>query len=399
MDAATLLFSLIPAMFASFGFALLIMAVVEPGQKAARWAAAGFLLSAIAIALDVFRPVEDLALGYVAIVLHFLILIMLLQAFLSRHRRSMAPPAFVAALVGMVALFPNTPWWPDFTIRPVIVHLVGFIILLCGLRRLWTIASKHMLDRLVLALLVVSALSYLARAALPLIYPITPDTIADGQLTQPYVIISHLIGAFTGLFSAILLMLAIGLDVLRWRGEESRTDYLTGLGNRRALQRTIDGHASGHRPISDVIAIDLDHFKSINDRFGHAAGDALLREVGRVLREAFGRHGDLCRIGGEEFVLLVLPGRTQDGRRVAENIVSSIRQIRIAELPASEQPTASVGYAPVNDEDLEATLRLADAAVYRAKDNGRNRVEIAVAEEVLPIAVPSPVAAKAATRA
>lgn len=386
MDAAGLFFTLIPAMFASFGLALAIMAFIEPNHKVARWASAGFFGSAFAIALDVYRPVDDLVLGYLAIVLHFLVLIFLLQAFTLRHHLSISRNAFVAAALGMLILVPNTPWWPEFTVRPVIVHLVGFIIIVCALRTLWPTANKTALDRLIFGLLVVSASSYLARAALPLIFPITPDTMADGQLSQPYVIISHLIGAITGLFSAILLMLAIGLDVLRWRGEESRTDYLTGLGNRRTLQRSINGHALGERPISDVIAIDLDHFKSINDRFGHAAGDALLREVGRVLRSDFGKYGDLCRIGGEEFALLVLPDRTPNPIKVAQGIVERIRQIRLAELPPEVVPTASVGHAShIEGESLEVTLRLADAAVYRAKDNGRDRVETMRPEEVLPV--------------
>lgn len=386
MDAASLFFALIPAMFASFALALAIIAVIEPGHKVARWASAAFLLSAVAIALDVFRPVEDLALGYIAIVLHFLILIMLLQAFLSRHRLAMKPPAFIAALIGMVSLFPNAPWWPDFTVRPIIVHLVGFIIIACGLRCLWSTRKNGLLDRLVILLLSVSAASYLARAALPLVFPITPDTIADGQLTQPYVVFSHMIGAITGLASGIVLIIAIGLDVLRWRGEESRTDYLTGLGNRRNLQRAIDGHAAGVRQISDVIAIDLDHFKSINDRFGHAAGDALLREVGKVLRTDFAKYGDICRIGGEEFVVLVRPGRAPSPITVAQAIVASIRDIRLDELPADVVPTASVGHAAhVEGESLEATLRLADAAVYRAKDNGRDRAETMQPEDILPI--------------
>ncbi|NNC48292.1 MAG: diguanylate cyclase [Sphingomonas sp.] len=390
MDAASLFFALIPAMFASFGLALAIIAVIEPGHKVARWASVAFLLSAVAIALDVFRPVEDTGLGYLAIVLHFLILIMLLQAFLSRHRLAMKPPAFIAALIGMISLFPNAPWWPDFTVRPIIVHLVGFIIIACGLRCLWATRKDQLIDRLVIGLLMVSAASYLARAALPLVLPITPDTVADGQLTQPYVVFSHMIGAMAGLASGFLLMIAIGLDVLRWRGEESRTDYLTGLGNRRNLQRAIDGHAAGLRQISDVIAIDLDHFKSVNDRFGHAAGDALLREVGRILRKDFAKYGDICRIGGEEFVLLILPGRAPNPIKVAQSIVASIRAIRLDELPAAVVPTASVGHAAhVDGENLEATLRLADAAVYRAKDNGRDRVETVHPEDILPIDIGS----------
>ncbi|MBY0337815.1 MAG: diguanylate cyclase [Acetobacteraceae bacterium] len=163
------------------------------------------------------------------------------------------------------------------------------------------------------------------------------------------------------------------------RGEALR-DPLTDLHNRRFLEESWDKLTAQarrrHSPVA-LLLIDLDHFKAINDRHGHAAGDAALRRVGAVLAQSF-RAADLaCRFGGEEFVV-VLPdcGLAQALRR-AEDVRRAIEQ-------AGNDPplSASIGVAamPECGSDLRAALRAADLALYRAKAGGRNRVEAATRE-------------------
>jgi diguanylate cyclase (GGDEF)-like protein len=161
---------------------------------------------------------------------------------------------------------------------------------------------------------------------------------------------------------------------------ESRaaTDPLTGLANRRALQDTLNrmaAHASRAVSSMAAIAMDLDHFKQINDRYGHDAGDTVLAAVGELLR-TFVRESDfVSRMGGEEFIILT-PDTGRDGAAVlAEKLREAISRIEVPGI--DESVTASLGVAVMPDDagTGEQLLRHADRALYLAKELGRNRVE------------------------
>ena len=159
---------------------------------------------------------------------------------------------------------------------------------------------------------------------------------------------------------------------------EARQDALTGLGNRRAFDVALADRVAEARAIGTalaVVAFDLDHFKSINDRYRHAAGDSVLRETARVLR-AQCRASDLAaRIGGEEFVLL-LPGADRDAAcAVAERVRAEVAARAFEGLAPDVRVTLSAGVAvDTGHGSAEDLLRAADAALYRAKDEGRDRV-------------------------
>ena len=160
------------------------------------------------------------------------------------------------------------------------------------------------------------------------------------------------------------------------------TDELTGLPNRRALQESIDYQLSvterTSRPLS-LIMIDVDRFKSFNDSMGHAAGDAVLRMLGRLLNDIV-RGGDFpARYGGEEFTVM-LPDTDRDGAVVAaERIRCRLESTRLTEdVPRPCQVTASFGIATTTGgEALESLFQRADQALYEAKRRGRNRVCVA----------------------
>jgi len=165
--------------------------------------------------------------------------------------------------------------------------------------------------------------------------------------------------------------------------EASLTDDLTGLLNRRALDARLDeeiARAERYGTPLSLVVLDLDNFKEVNDQLGHAAGDALLRAVGTLLRAELRTADIAVRYGGDEFAL-VLPGVTKTGAwAVAEKVLSSLRSMS-AENGEGPRVTAtcSVGVASFGEtfRDPEALLRGADAALYAAKRSGRNRVELA----------------------
>ena len=159
--------------------------------------------------------------------------------------------------------------------------------------------------------------------------------------------------------------------------EEAVRDPLTALHNRRHLDRVLPAElaaASPQRPVS-LLVVDVDHFKAVNDRHGHATGDRVLQAVARVLAES-ARAGDtVARLGGEEFVV-VLSGA---GRREAAERAELIRRRCAALAHAGPAVTVSVGVAeaPADGADPAGLLARADEAVYAAKAAGRDRVVVA----------------------
>jgi diguanylate cyclase (GGDEF)-like protein len=158
------------------------------------------------------------------------------------------------------------------------------------------------------------------------------------------------------------------------------TDSLTGLPNRRGLDDTLKrlvAHANrSHTPVS-LVAIDLDHFKDVNDTAGHECGDEVLAAFGVMLRANLRGSDVAARAGGEEFVV-VLPETERSGAmHVAEQLRRATEALSVPRLGA--RITASFGVATLPDDalDTDALLRLADRALYAAKQRGRNRVEAA----------------------
>jgi diguanylate cyclase (GGDEF)-like protein len=157
------------------------------------------------------------------------------------------------------------------------------------------------------------------------------------------------------------------------------TDALTGLPNARScrdnLKRAVAHAGRTVSPLSAVL-FDLDHFKQINDRFGHGAGDDVLAAVGEILRSSTRASDFGGRYGGEEFLML-LPGTEQTGAlELADKLRRAIEQIEVSQ--PELQVTASFGIAtyPLDALDADTLVRMADRALYAAKANGRNRVEL-----------------------
>ena len=166
--------------------------------------------------------------------------------------------------------------------------------------------------------------------------------------------------------------------------ELSVTDALTGLPNRRAFDEDIDNEirrAARHaRPLS-VIYLDLDHFKQLNDRYGHDYGDIALQQTAAALRVQL-RDTDRCyRLGGEELIVIAPETTTAAAAILAERLRDAVER---SAGPNSPMVTASFGISSYPDHagDATALVRAADRAVYAAKADGRNRVRIAGTQAV-----------------
>lgn len=188
------------------------------------------------------------------------------------------------------------------------------------------------------------------------------------------------------MFLVTVSVVALFAFIFAYRAEQLRgqlqllasRDPLTGAGNRRCmdeeLQLAIETARRERRPCGLAI-LDLDNFKLVNDRFGHAVGDQVLVDFAHQIRSATRQVDRLFRYGGEEFVLL-LPGADTAALHV---ILTNLRSTLGASLRArGEVVTASIGAATLHpDEQAQAWLERADAALYRAKHEGRNRTVVA----------------------
>lgn len=160
------------------------------------------------------------------------------------------------------------------------------------------------------------------------------------------------------------------------------TDPLSGCYNRRGLNQLTEREVSRAirlRKEIAVLAIDLDHFKRVNDDYGHLTGDEVLREVGALL-QATAREADVvARFGGEEFTILV-PDSSKDGARtLADRVMQAFRTYRFQSLPPEVRITVSIGVAAdwARDDDVaKALFARADEALYVAKRNGRNQTVV-----------------------
>ena len=179
--------------------------------------------------------------------------------------------------------------------------------------------------------------------------------------------------------------LALSLSNIKLREtlrSQSIRDPLTGLFNRRymeeSLQRDLHRAIRARLPMG-MIMMDIDHFKECNDTYGHDAGDAVLRGLGALLQSQVRGADIACRFGGEEFVLILQDAALEVTIRRAEEIRRAVKALTIEYLSRIlGMISVSLGVAvfPLHSDSAEGLLRKADKALYKAKHNGRDRVEV-----------------------
>ena len=237
-------------------------------------------------------------------------------------------------------------------------------------------ARLDALDRLLLGATLLLALQFALRPVM-VAFGITPGVDVATYLDSDYALATLTMQtiAFVLLVGALTLVLL--RDGMRLLERRSQRDPLTGLLNRRGLEeRSAETVrlANDPRRLGSVVVADLDHFKCVNDRFGHAAGDDAIRAFSDLLRRSAGERDLAARIGGEEFVV-VLAGKTPAMARLfAEGVRTAFAQTTLAALDG-ERLTASLGVAEWRGgERLDDAIARGDAALYEAKRSGRDCV-------------------------
>jgi diguanylate cyclase (GGDEF)-like protein len=246
-------------------------------------------------------------------------------------------------------------------------------------------------DRIVAALLGLSALQFLSKPFLA--YAVGGwGRNPQAYLTSDYAMISQALGAVFGIAVALGMLVILGRDLITDFAAKSETDTLSGLFNRRGFEERVRQRltrsAEQNMPVCLVIA-DLDHFKSINDRFGHACGDRVIEAFATFLREAAAENQVAGRIGGEEFAVLLPATRLAAARLFAEGARSAFASLPVEGLPPGQRFTASFGVAErLPGEDVSDFMQRADEALYSAKRAGRDCVRVADSQ-IVPLRRPA----------
>lgn len=241
----------------------------------------------------------------------------------------------------------------------------------------WRDAPPSAMNRVLVGLFLVTGLHFLVKPFL------AAHLSFDGEreyLGSLYGVLSQ---ASTGVLlvaAGLLILIAVLQSIVNTHHDQARVDPLTGLPNRRALEEAFDRRVDSARhrlgQVMMAIAIlDLDHFKSINDRLGHDGGDAVLRRIARCLDASRPDCVVPARLGGEEFVLLMPDHDAEAARLVCEEIRGVIADLKLPDLPSL---SVSIGLTTLTArETLTSALRRADQALYEAKAAGRNRCVVA----------------------
>lgn len=259
----------------------------------------------------------------------------------------------------------------------------GAMFILC-LGTLLMARRRDIVDYAMIAIVALQAIDFLVRPNLTLMFE---QSIPAAEYRDS--IYYSLIGLVLGVKSVLVAMVLIGATISEWTRslrEASEVDPLTGLHNRAAFEdvmRTVLPKANAEgRPFSLVVA-DIDHFKQVNDIWGHQAGDKAIASFGGLLNTMVRNCDTAGRVGGEEFCIAVWNCPNEPAERLAERIRQSFAQVAHDGLNDDIRLTASFGVATAqSDENYERLFARADAALYEAKSKGRNRVENAERDAV-----------------
>ncbi|WP_182086469.1 GGDEF domain-containing protein [Aureimonas sp. ME7] len=367
----------IPLIHGAFGF-LFLCARRAGAPVEARFWGLGFILSGAAFAVPALLPVLPVPLvAFAADTLFATAFFCFGEALVARYGVRQFARARLAFLFAVIAASAIAVLWLDSLPLELLFSDIGcagqvaFALLLV---RVWPPTPA---DRAVIAVSWLVVVDNLVRTA------IAPLTAPGGTLASfadtDYAYLMQASAFLTGLAFAIAALLAIATDMLAGYRRDADADPLTGLLNRRGLQSAVA--RIGGEPGDGLVSCDLDHFKAVNDTFGHDAGDRVLIAFADLIRQVLPPGALAGRPGGEEFVLYV-PGRLGLG---AERVAIDLRNAMAAHdwsregLSASQTASFGVAVRQLEDAGIADLARRADACLYEAKRCGRDQIRSALA--------------------
>jgi diguanylate cyclase (GGDEF)-like protein len=305
---------------------------------------------------------------------------------LGRFERALPLRAIGLTVAGGVGAF---TWFlyvvPDINWRIYAVNFTLGTLALIVAAEIRAARSSKLIDNLLLGVMVFWGFTSFFRPV-AVIWVDGPYTGSEQiQQTLYWITLTFSASLFLVLFT-LTTTTAVALDVMEDLRRESQTDPLSGLLNRRGFEEGINAAIRQARrkgmPLALVVC-DLDHFKSINDTYGHASGDNVIATFAGCLRRTLGEGHLIGRIGGEEFAILVQGANLSTARLFAEGARTAFTSLAIPDLPTAIRCSASFGVAEIGkDESVASLFDRADQALYQAKKAGRNCVRVSHASSI-----------------
>ncbi|MFG1185142.1 GGDEF domain-containing protein [Xanthobacter aminoxidans] len=347
-----------------------------------RWCAAAFVCAAATVLIEALaRDIPSVRLASTLSFGSLMAALSLIAAGLRRHYRPDSRLGWLGAAALLAVVFtalagvdlPRGGWAQALTYQLPFAAILAF-----AAGTVLRHAPGRAVDLVLAGVLGLCALQFAAKAVL---IPLEgADNGVRDYLTSAYARYSQTAGSILSLMLGVALLALVVREVIAEATGRLERDGLSGVLTRTAFLERAERLAEAAPPGTRIglLLCDLDHFKAINDRFGHPAGDEVIRRFGALLA-ACARPRDLCgRIGGEEFCLLMPAADVEALARIAAALRTGAEQMRFAWLPEERRITASLGGTLIAPgEPLASAIRRADIALYQAKADGRNRYRMA----------------------
>lgn len=364
-----------PGVLCVFGLAFLWAWTIERKRHYLLLLTAAPCLFALGVMIQVFHWPADTAPNALLSALFYTSAVLLTaEAILRRSGKRFglrADAAMLIAVMGGLWYFASVA--PNTLVRVYIQNFGYGVILLLAALRLVHLRRGAWIDRALFWLLSAFALHFFPRTALTI--GLSAPATAGAFGASLFWAALHLSLAVLGAGLALAILAAALSDLIEDLRRERDIDGLTGVLNRQGFESRAAAiiAEAGQGPCT-LIACDLDHFKQINDRHGHAAGDTVLKVFGRLLRLS-ARATDLVgRVGGEEFAVLLVDATRDGAFDFAERLRIALSEAEFGWLPADGRVTASLGIAEFGPgESMSQLFARADERLYQAKAAGRNR--------------------------
>lgn len=370
---------LLPVVLTLFGVAFLV--VGRFGNRAALFWGGGYLSAALGFLAPLLQAVAPVPLVAMTADAAFLTAFLLYSHALVTHFDAprlvvlrLALAAIAYAAIGYAVLVAESLRFELF-----ISDVACSLLLLAAMASSWRRAGSWV-DRTLLGAIVFVMLETTVRT---IVFFIMAGTLAmDEFIGSPYAFVMQITATIGALLMALTALASVALRIVERHRKAAEEDPLTGLLNRRGFDQFVGGAGRLVKGEAAIIVADIDWFKSINDRFGHAAGDEAIREVAALLRTLTWPGLAVARFGGEEFIAYLPNCRLQDAHTLANTVRIALSERDLSRIGIDRSITASFGVAvtAAGDHTIHDAISRADRLLYLAKSNGRNRVVSSAAE-------------------
>ena len=363
-----------------FAVAFFLVAANNKSDRVAVWFGAAYLFGVLYYVFEFLLPhqVSPKVTGYLAFA-SFLGAVTTIAIGIAKRYGAAVPWRLIGATAA-VSLIVN--WFAFDMARDSLLRMMLYQAPYAAMQAIgaWIVLKSRRRQALDLALLSVFALSAVQFMSKPFVAVLTdgPGASAQEYIGTNYALYSQTLGAVLAVGTGLLMLMILVRDMLHDVTRRSETDMLSGLYNRRGFEdRAEPGLAAairGRVPAA-LVAADLDHFKAVNDTWGHEIGDRVISAFGALVKSSAPPRATAARIGGEEFAVFLPGANLAAARLYAESLRMAFSGLPIIGVPEGTKFTASFGIAEADGvEGLSDLRRRADAALYAAKKSGRDRV-------------------------